>query len=195
MTTTKFNIISQALIGMDARVVQSFSETGKEAQTSKLLYETAKDSIIAEYPWHFAKKSIELGKLPTAPIGTHFLYEHTKPVDCLFVRNCVDENGYPVDYEDLGATLLSSADRFILVYSTNEKDENILPTHFVYVLIAALRKEFVISTNGTVDSFRLYDAVYERALQKAKSTDAIQNPPVQLFPRQTSWTRTFAGGY
>jgi hypothetical protein len=63
MALTKFDLISQAFIKLDAETVASFDDGTREAEIAATLYDNAKESERSSYPWNFTQKTFQLSQI------------------------------------------------------------------------------------------------------------------------------------
>lgn len=83
---SKTNICNQALAGIGIRsTITSIDEVGStEAKKCKLFYDDALEAALAAFNWNFARSSVALTLLGTAP--QHWSYQYAYPNQCVAVR-------------------------------------------------------------------------------------------------------------
>lgn len=89
-TNTEVDICNIALSNIRAKSINSLSESSIESQNCKLKYYLARDKVLSDSHWRFAKKIIPLA------LRTDTLHEwslcYAYPSDCLSLRDVIPQN-------------------------------------------------------------------------------------------------------
>lgn len=88
------------------KLVGSLTEASQEQRVCALFYETARDSVLRDHPWAFAKKRATLSLVANDP-NDEWEYSYRVPSDCVFFRRVVsgarvDLNDTLIEYELVG---------------------------------------------------------------------------------------------
>lgn len=83
MATSAAEICNKALarIGVKIYIDDLVSDQTQEAETCNIFYEDARDSLLAEFPWAFAKRRAVLAL--TAETRSGWVYAFAMPSDCI----------------------------------------------------------------------------------------------------------------
>ena len=82
--SSKVEICNIALASVRAKSINSLDEASVEAQQCKLHYDIARQFVLRDTPWQFAKKVAALALLSVEPL--HWVYGYAYPIDCLKFR-------------------------------------------------------------------------------------------------------------
>lgn len=74
----------------DDSTIASLVEDSTQARHCKLLYPQARDEVLHDYDWNFAKGSVILADLGSPPTGWLFRYQY--PADTIKIRHLIDSN-------------------------------------------------------------------------------------------------------
>lgn len=186
---TKFDMISQAMTLLDAEVVESWdtSDPSREEEVSQHLYPLAKEALLSQRNWNFAKTHFVLSRITGTPVNPNWDYYFTIPSDCLTLLTVLNSSGSGVDYTIEDNKIYTNTETVIGVYTKNV-DESIMPVYFRDALVSRLALDFAEAINGsnTVIQRRAQD--FRQKLKAAGRADASANPPVILFNQSgTSW--------
>ena len=129
---SKVQICNLALSRIGARRIQSLSDSIKEARECTAHYDFARDAVLEDHDWTFARKRLTLALLSDTYSGWEYAYQY--PSDCVIARHIYNDTGadtgtsYDIDsdrYEPLGKTefeIVSSEDKDYRVILTNKED-------------------------------------------------------------------------
>lgn len=85
-------ICNMALASIRGKSINSLTEASIEAQQCKLHYDIARQFVLRDTPWGFAKKTAVLQLRNEKPL--EWLYAYQYPIDCLYVRKVVADFGF-----------------------------------------------------------------------------------------------------
>ena len=134
---TDIKICSDALLMLGANPISSFTEGTDESNIASRLYPDIKIRALTMYPWSFAFKKVQLGRLVTTPT-TEFKYEYQLPSDIIGTPRAVYDSasvGAPTrnDYRLMGDKLLCDYEKVYVDYQY-AVPEYALPHYFVQLL-------------------------------------------------------------
>lgn len=119
--------------GQDANI-SDFDEQSFEAELCRRFYPIARDELLEEYDWTFARTRAQLALLTND--RTDFLFKYARPANCLKERLLL-AYGYTSDIDDNavyqreGDALYSDAELATLVYTFNLTDTTKFSPMFV----------------------------------------------------------------
>lgn len=128
------SICNQALAHVGAGTINALTEATAEARNCSLFYTTARDSLLAAYPWSWARKRESLAEVDN-DLATKWQYAYTLPADCLRPIYVQDEDelgdeheGYA--YQVVGRTLYCDVSPAFLTYVYRLDDPAQYPAPF-----------------------------------------------------------------
>ena len=99
--------LALARLGIDVPIANLETEQSKAASQCRLHYETARDAMLADFPWNFARRRAALAELADDP-AEGWEYNYALPNDCLRVVAVIPETGdrsvYGVSWGRWGGT-------------------------------------------------------------------------------------------
>jgi len=149
--------------------------------------------------WNFAARSVELAASPSVTPGFGYQYAFDKPPTD-FVRTmmvCYDEYfNLPItSYSDEGQWIFCDADLIYLKYVSKDDefggDFSLWPANFTEFVEHYLAYKVAPRIAGLDMRERTMEARFERALLKAKSTDAMESPA--KFAPKGGWASSRQG--
>jgi hypothetical protein len=163
-------ICNMALASIRAKSINSLTEASIEAQQCKLHYDIARQFILQDTPWNFAKKSAALQLMTVEP--QEWLYAYQYPIDCLRVQSVIADYGlknpaefynehYREDYvipdTEMKFEIVSGGDGKMIVtdqqdayaiYTKNVKDPTLFDPQFVKALTHYLASMIAVPVMG-----------------------------------------------
>lgn len=73
MAVTETDIANQALIMIGSTPINSLNDASNQGIACKTLYYPARDGLLREIPWNFARKQVALNQLATVPVNLNLL--------------------------------------------------------------------------------------------------------------------------
>lgn len=178
--TVEIANIALQMIGEPA--ITSFDENTSAARLAQVRFPTARDAVLRDHPWNFAKRRQRLAQLADPPA---FGWEHqyALPSDWLrtlkvFTQSAFHHQGSAAQlrYQIEGRRLLADADEVFLVYIarvTNTEEWDALATE---ALAARLAAELAVAlTDSRQFAAQLRDD-YQEKIQRARGVDAKDEP-------------------
>lgn len=138
---TDISICSTALALLGESAIASFTEGTSKATVCAQLYSGIKYALLAQYPWKFTKKKVQLARLVAAPL-TRWQYQYTLPTDMVGGPLAV----FPSDAVGVAATqeydvqdgkLLANYTEVWIDYQYNVTEAQ-MPPYFVLLLAYVL---------------------------------------------------------
>jgi len=133
MSCSKIQICNLALTNLGADSIRSFDESNKRSRTVEAFYETARDYILSQFDWPFAKAFVLLQLLSevSTPSG---VFAYQLPKDCISPRDI-----YPLSkknyWEIFGQMLFcKSSEEVYLYYTKRVIDPNEFSDAFISLL-------------------------------------------------------------
>lgn len=187
-------ICNLALSHIGAYRIQSFEENTKEARECRSLYDTARDAVLADHDWGFARKRINLALSAEAYTGWTYTYEY--PTDCLVARRIelntgtstvCDDDEYSctqiekVEYEvavnaDLnGRVILTNQENAELVYTAKVQDTNLFDPLFIDSFSWRMAADLAQPIKGKLALQNQMLQQYLYLISRAKSSNASED--------------------
>ena len=164
-------------IGVKNRVI-SLDDGSPLANLGADRYEEIRDEILRGHPWNFAMARAKLARATEEP-GFEFTYKYVKPtgwVRTIGVFNNDAGTGW-VDYKEEGGHILSDAEDLYLRYVQKITDPNLMTPDFRECIAIQLAEEGAISITNSKGMAEKWERKLPKALNKAKSTDAMSDRP------------------
>jgi len=186
-------ICNLALSRINARRIQALDDNMKEARECTLHYEIARDAVLADHDWTFARKRVTLALLTTTYSGWTYAYAY--PSDCIAPRHIYDgigaRNGTSYDFDlerfrvvdNVNYEICVSADlnsKVILTeesgaemrYTARVTNSAIFPPVFVSALSYKLAMELSIPLKADVTRLQSMSQLYVADIAKAKAVNS-----------------------
>jgi len=176
------NIANMALshLGLGKTIANLDTEQSEEARACRVFFDIARDSVLREAQWPFAKVRAQLGLVAEAP-NTEWLYSYRYPADCIFLRRIPSgikresreiRLPYEVGKDANGLLILTDTGNAEIEYTARMEAVQYYPSDFTLALsylLAALIAPRI--TKG--DSFKLKNDMY--ALYQSEVSTAKRN--------------------
>lgn len=187
---SQVDIANLALTKLGAGRITSFADNSKAAKALSAVYDIILDAELRSHIWNFAKKRTSLAALADAP-AWGFAYQYQLPSDCLLVFQVndyfthvpgwadyitADDQPFQIEGRTIHSDLVAPL-KIRYVYRCTD------PTQFDAMFIEALACKLAVAVcedltqSTTKQNTVLGD--YDRAIAKARSTNAIEEPPSQ----------------
>jgi hypothetical protein len=135
--------LALSIVGDTAFVNDLATEDTAQARAGRVLYPQARDGLLAEYDWPFARKRATLGLLD-AVTRSGWGYVYALPADCLYARevystrNPARRTPYRLEHHDGATVLLTDQETPELIYTGRLEEVTLYPAPFVDALAARL---------------------------------------------------------
>ena len=193
---SEVSICNAALLRIGvARRIESLAEASPEARYCAGLYPLALDLALAEYPWGFAARVVELARMAeAAPPGWRWRYG--VPADCLRLLEVFDAAGplraeQPPPYEFIrgedGAQIVSNLDICFARYVARMQDARAFPALFSSALAWRLAADLAVALSGDPGRMKMCLEMAEMDFSRAAALDVTQQSRVLVSDAE--WVR------
>lgn len=193
---TEVSICNRALSRIGLRGISAFTDSSKEAVECKLHYDDARNTVLEDFDWGFARKRQVLAVLTETYTGWDYAYQ--LPSGYIMARKLIDETGtysgtsldaelenyvqvgkvkFEIISNDTGSRpiLLTNQESAELSYTAEITDVNAFSPLFIDALAWRLAGELAMSLKGKPDLQIAMLQIYERVLGKAKASNANED--------------------
>jgi len=183
---SQLDIYNNALITMGEKELSSLAEDVYQADVLDAIWDMCRQALLRRHVWNFAKRRAEL----TINVGTpvsEFDYSHALPDS--FLRAVAVSNsesmriGIPYKIED--DDVLSNSDTLYMTYVIDVTDTTAFDALFADALAKRLAVDTALRITGSATKKEICKDEYRQALLAARSVDALEDYPDQLY--QGSW--------
>lgn len=178
---TKISVINRGLQILGNQAIASLNENSRGAKAMLRAYDSIFIAELEAHIWNFAIKRANLAADATAPIFGKAKY-YPLPADFLYLAPEETTLGNPNrhDYQIEGASIVSDEDgplpiRYVSLNITESQFSSTFAEAFAYALAQACCEE-ITNSNSKMQAIM---AGYEKAIQRAKRRNDIQNAPVK----------------
>jgi hypothetical protein len=183
-------IANIALTLMGQPRVLSIDDDRASARTLKAVWDTERQSAIREGSWNFATRRAGLAAKPSF-VSYPFKFGYPLPADCLRLLEVLDFDY--TEWQNEGGAIL--CDRSGPVYIRYLRDVPEMAEWDAAAVAAFARRLALLCGDKIAGS--AFDAAgversYERLIAGAKSTDAMENPPIEQA--ESGWILARGGG-
>ena len=199
---TQVELVNQALvrIGQTKSLLSSMSDPSATARVASAVWDLSRDTVLAAFPWPFAKKTSVLGLLADVE-RSGWAYAYARPSDCLKVRHLWDGAGdsnldLRIPFEEQGndagdgSIILTDQEEAELVYTGRIQTVNAFPPEFCEALAWKLAGELVLGIRLSAELRVNAERFYRAALSEAQAAAANQQ---QQGLRSSSFVRIRGG--
>lgn len=188
-STTELSNIALARAQCGQRLNSFDSDTSKEAQQARDVYDTLRRTALRENYWNFAKKRVQLSALVTAPTFG-FDYAYGYPADCLRIVSVhpYDSSRASMEYHletvDVALTptraIITNADRAYLLYVADVTSLALWDSDFYDAFCWRLAAEFAANIKKSAQLSQVCLTEYRKAISLAKSSGSIEEWPTAM---------------
>lgn len=177
-TTSKIQLISNALILLGDAPISSLTDVGAGAIAGANLYESSYQNLLSIHRWRFAVKKAMLSRLTAKPMSD-YMYQFQLPTDIIKLVKVDGGRDFDI-FEDKIFTNYPS----VIVDYVYRVDENFLPSWFIKTFEFFLAAQFAIPVTGNTTRANEYLTMYTQQLKIAKHIDSAERPsrPIQSNP-------------
>lgn len=193
---SEVDVINVGLRHVGASVIVSLTDGSDNANVAGSIYEHVRDDLLASHPWNFATKRVKLAQSATAP-AFEFDYAYPLPSDWLRTISVHDNDAghgtvlYRSELIGGQRAIVASSSDIYLRYVARVTDPNAMTPDFLNALSRVLARDFSIPIASSNTLFEQMSKAADRAIAKARSTDAMGGFP-ELRPRG-SWAASRGG--
>lgn len=169
---TKIGLISNALILLGEKPLNSLSDDRYGATTGANLFENVYEAELQSNRWRFAMKKGALSRLVDVPLN-EYQYVYQLPTDMLLLIGMT----FPQDYEIYGGKHLYTSATTVEVEYLFKPEVTELPAYFALLLTYSLAKNMVNPiTEGSAAKIATMVQAYRDQLPRAQYADAQARP-------------------
>jgi hypothetical protein len=158
------------------------------ARTVRAVWDTVRKEVLRDHPWNFAIRRTRL-TADASWSGIGFAYAFplpSAPAECLRLLEILEPATRSDDYAlEGGKILCDDLGPIAIRYVADVEDVSRWDPLFVDAFAAKLAFQICDRITGDLSRQSAMEAVYRRALSKAKGVDAKENPPVPF--EDSSW--------
>lgn len=141
MGTSPFDICNRALIRVGAKMISSFDESTTESIAAGTEYDAAVREALADHPWRFALRQVELNKLSGSPIA-RWASAYQIPGDVITIRAVTDQLGRTVLYGRQEDKIVTDETHALFMDYTARVPEALWHPAFTRALVVTLSATF-----------------------------------------------------
>jgi len=153
-------------------------DTGTTAIQCRIHYDVAREFVLADHHWNFAKKRVVLADIGSPP--TNWAYRYDYPSDCLKMREIerITRKGLPIpfriedDGSDAGLCIVTDRDEATGIYTYNVKNVSLFSASFVAAFGWYLASELAPALTGDMKKQEAILQVYRNYMRAAQATDS-----------------------
>jgi hypothetical protein len=186
---SEVQIVNRALRLLKVAPITAIGQDSEAGEWADGVYTSARDALLAEYPWNFAMKRAALSASPDAP-AWGYGYAYPLPADCLRVLSIEGEPDESTEawVVEAGSILTDAIAPLYIRYIEQVTNPGRFPPMFTEALVARLAAEGAYGFTGNVAREQLMNELYQARLAIAKRYDAQEGTP-EPGPVADDWLR------
>ena len=183
MPFTEVQIANMALgrVGIQ-QTISSLSSASSESRQCNLFYEPARDAVLRDFPWPFARQYVSLALVSefasTDDAVSHWAFAYRVPADCITCRRIVSPLGRnsssPISFElghDVGGLLIyCDLAEPVLEYTARFTDPAFFAADFAMALSWRLAVEIAMPLAVSAGLRQSAESEYRIAISRAQAT-------------------------
>jgi len=176
---TKIGTISNALLLIGDKTINSLDEGSFRATVASNLYDNIYESELMSHPWGFCRKMQTLALTTQTPVTSEWRNIYQIPTDLISIFRVHPRS----DYEIYGDKIYSNQPSLVLDYHS-KIPESQWPNYFAKLMEYALAKEFAIPIREDTGMAQLMNQLYIGQGQKSRAVESKQRiqRPIQSQP-------------
>lgn len=176
---SEVSIVNRALARLGSDPITSLSASDTKSGRCNQLYGSCRDELLAGHPWNFAMTRAALPALTDAPVWDYD-YAYELPVNCLRVWRI---DGHPLaKWKVEGRTIVTDLTAPLnILYIAQITDTAQFSTGFAFALSMRLAAELAMPLTQNATMFEAMATEADRQLRRAKSADAMEGLPDQVY--------------
>lgn len=168
------DVANKALDKLGHGAITSLGDGTKAANLVDRSWPLVRDTVLRDHPWNFAMRRTTTAPLSASP-SWGFTYQHEVPNNMLRLIEIRDLRAD--EYQVEGNKILTDESILYLRYIAQVTDPNEYDALFIDAVSTRLAYEMCESLTQSNTKRELLWADYENSLTRAKSIDAMENPP------------------
>lgn len=186
---SELDVVNEALVKLGANPIASLNDVGAAATAARVTFETVKERLLAETPWYWALKRVQLPEvsLASGEYDEYPDYDHIYQLPSGMIRalGLVDHEPFAI----LRDRLHTSSDDPVLVY-VFEAEVSRWPGYFRSVVVKTLASELAVAVTDITSRAQWWAEQARQERARAMAIDAQQTPPwvfdlMRVYLRQT----------
>lgn len=183
------DLVNRALMMLGGETISAMPASigaadSPNAATAFLLYQPTVDELLAEYPWRFAVRRVQLDQPGGGgPPNSLYKYQYSLPANTLRVVNVDIAPGVWEIYRDASGDARRiycdepTAWADVIIRPTSQE---YYPTHFQRAVVARLAKAFAMPVTRRTEFFSSFSQMAEVEVGRAKMQDWNEQPWPEL---------------
>ena len=170
--SSQVDIANQALVMLGEKKIISFDDETQVASAVKTMYAPCKSFVLRSYDWNCSVKTVVPAMLNETPLGWDYAFAW--PEDALRVIDVIDPNQpyqSNMEWEIEGKKIYTDV-KNPYIRATFIVSEPELDAHVERTLVMALARDLSYAITADNGREQNMDALFEKALMEAKTTDA-----------------------
>jgi len=180
MATTAVDLCSKALLLIGANAIQSFDDGSRESDVCSSIYETVRDTLLANRLWSFTLEQLDLARLYEEPLRD-WKYAYAIPKEVIRIKKVSNSKTF-----ELVNGKLYSNNPTVSIDCQKAVDVSEMPPYFQTALISELASKLAVSLLGDNSKYQLFSNMAQRDLINARIADC-QNRPNIKFGEDSFW--------
>lgn len=201
MAVSKAQICNIALAHInqtETQISNLDTDTGTIAIQCRIHYDIAREFVLADHHWNFAKKRVLLADIGSPP--NTWLYRYDYPSNCLKMREIerLTRADLPIPYEveddgsETGLSVVTDKDAATGIYTYNVKNVALFSPSFVAAFGWYLASELAPALTGDLKRQEAVLTVYRNYMNAAQATDSDEGSSDPEL--DSPWERARIGG-
>lgn len=186
--SSSLDVINEGLVRLGVPPLSSTSDQSAQALAADQIYATTKEAALAEHPWSFAYREVELPKLLLADAdirSTEYQFAYQLPIDRLRVLGLRSHDRFNI----AGDQLYTNDSKARLVYIADVSESG-WPGYFRKMVAFQFAAAVAITLTENDNRAQLMYTLAGEQRRSARSTDSSQTPPyvfnlMRVYLRQT----------
>lgn len=199
MAVSQLSLYNGALTILGERKLSSLTENREtQYKLTDIWDNDAVKRCLQMGQWNFAMRAVKLDSSPSVSPSFGYQYAFDKPTDYVRLAGlCTDEyyKNPLTGYVDEASWWFANQDPIYVRYVSNDAsygmDFSIWPGNFAEFVELYIAQKAAATITGLAVDMSLLDARVDRALKRAKGTDAMEEPV--RFPQRGTWSRARQG--
>lgn len=195
MTTSKVEIVNQALVLLGEAAIATFDDTSEAARLARVTYDSIRDALMQEFTWNFlvTRDSASLSAV-TPTWGPTYAYP-LDPDDLRVLKVQGDENNdWAVELHN-GAPHVVTDLESPIYYLALRRSEDVsrYPALFVQALASRLALEWAEALGRSESLMQRLASIYNGKLKLARQVDSQERTPAIIDADLWADSRRFGG--
>lgn len=183
---TKTDVCNMALSSIGEATITDINDNNESARLCRQFYDRARQLILRQYPWGFARRIERLPEVEVATKTKGYLYTYMYPETALFIYG-VDNEPFIYDMADFNRpyykrenfeifnlnestkVIGTNVARAFCDYVYDCQDPDIFDSVFVEALVHKLGADLAMPLVGSAEMYKMQFQIYQGALLEAKN--------------------------